>query len=163
MISVRNRFFESVRSVNTFVAAMKITEATSDQDILKCCDVLMDLRPHLKEKSFGEEMKKTLADHRKLIFIEEDGRAVSAAVFEWGYNLYRGRYIYVDDLSTLPDHRGNGYASLLLDWIFDYARKNGFNQVHLDSGVNAGRFDAHRLYLNKKFSITSLHFARTIK
>ena len=133
--------------------------ANGDNDILKCKEVLLELRPHLKQESFLESVHLTLADNRMLIFMEDEGRAVSAAVFEWGYNLYRGKYIYIDDLTTLPQARGKGHASQLLDWIIKYAEENNFDQVHLDSGVNAGRFDAHRLYHNKRFNVTSLHFA----
>ena len=137
--------------------------AQHDEDILKCWEVLYELRPHLKRETFLETVHKTLADNRMLIYVEEDGKAVSASVFEWGYNLYRSRYIYIDDLSSLPQARGKGYASQLLDWIIKYAEENKFDQVHLDSGVNAGRFDAHRLYHNKRFNVTSLHFALKVK
>ena len=133
--------------------------ASDEDDYLKCCDVLLELRPHLTRTAFPDAIRKTIADNRKLIYVEENGRAVSALVFEWGYNLYRGKYIYIDDLSSLPEARGKGHASLLLDWVINYAKENGYDQVHLDSGVHEGRWDAHRLYLNKKFNITSLHFA----
>lgn len=137
--------------------------AQTDDDILKCRDVIFALRPHLKQETFVKDMRTTLADQRMLIFVEEQGKASSASVFEWGYNLYRGKYIYIDDLSTLPEARGKGYASLLLDWIIQYAKDHDFNQVHLDSGVRDERFDAHRLYLNQRFNITSLHFAMTLE
>ena len=137
--------------------------ASEESDIMKCRDVLLALRPHIPVDRFSDALGNTLADQRKLIFIEEGGRAVSAMVFEWGYNLYRGRYIYIDDLSTLPEARGKGYASQLLDWVFQYATENNFDQVHLDSGVNENRWEAHRLYLNKKFNITSFHLAIKLK
>jgi len=142
---------------------MDIKVAASDEDIEKCREVLFLLRPHLARGTYLESVRKTLADNRMLIFIEENGRAVSASVFEWGYNLYRGSYIYIDDLSSLAESRGKGYAGALLDWIFEYAQKHNIDQVHLDSGVNSSRWDAHRLYLDKRFNITSLHFARNMK
>ena len=96
-----------------------------------------------------------------MIFIEENGIAISAAGFVEGVKLHRGKFIYIDDLSTMPANRGNGLGTTLLNWIFDYARKNNFEQVHLDSGVQ--RFDAHRLYLKYGFDITSHHFAVKLK
>jgi len=141
----------------------EVREATTENDFAKCSEVLRTLRPFISEESYPEAIRKTLADNRRLIFIEENGKGVSALVFEWGYNLFRGKYIYIDDLSTLPETRGKGYASVLLDWVIDFAKKNGFDQVHLDSGVNEGRWDAHRLYLKKKFNVTSLHFAMKLK
>jgi GNAT superfamily N-acetyltransferase len=68
--------------------------------------------------------QKTLADNRQIVFIEErHPDAAAVAVFETGYNLFRGKYIYIDDLSTLPTQRGKGYAGMLLDWIMDYAKR----------------------------------------
>lgn len=140
-----------------------VKNATADADILKCWEVLYELRPHLKRETFVEEVRKTLDDNWMLIYIEEHGKAVSASVFERGYNLFRGPYINIDDLVSLPEARGKGYGSQLLDWILDYASENKFAQVHLDSAVNPGRHDAHRLYLNKKFNVTSLHFVLNVK
>jgi hypothetical protein len=38
----------------------------------------------------------------------------------------------------------------------------GCEQLHLDSGVEANRLDAHRLYLNTGMRITSFHFGKGI-
>ena len=130
----------------------------SETDIDKCRRAIQALRPQLTDDLYTEAVHKTLAHQRQIIFIENDGQAVAVAVFETGYNLFRGKYIYIDDLSTLSESRGNGYAGMLIDWIFDYARKGDFNEVHLDSGANEARSNAHRLYLNKRFQIASLHF-----
>lgn len=135
-----------------------IQYATTDSAIRKCCRAVQALRPQLTDELYDEAIRRTLADNRTMVFIEEDGEAAAVAVFEKGYNLFRGNYIYVDDLSTLPEHRGKGYAGQLIDWILDFARLEGFDEVHLDSGVNDARSDAHRLYLTKRFKVTSLHF-----
>ncbi|MPR34035.1 GNAT family N-acetyltransferase [Salmonirosea aquatica] len=138
-----------------------VQQAITDTDILKCSRAVQALRPHLTDAVYPEAVRQTLADNRTMVFIEEQGEAAAVAVFELGYNLFRGRYLYIDDLSTLPEYRGKGYAGQLIDWILDYARQENFDEVHLDSGVNDARTDAHRLYLTKRFKVTSLHF--TIK
>lgn len=131
----------------------------TDLDIDKCRRAIQALRPPLTDALYPEAIRKTLADNRQMAFIEENDEAVAVAVFETGYNLFRGKYIYIDDLSTLPEARGKGYAGLLLDWIFDYAKREQFDEIHLDSGVSEARTDAHRLYLNKHFQVASLHFS----
>jgi GNAT superfamily N-acetyltransferase len=136
-----------------------IQRATTDSDLQKCRRAVQALRTQLTDELYDQAIRRTLADNRTMVFIEEDGEAAAVAVFEQGYNLFRGNYIYVDDLSTLPEHRGKGYAGQLIDWILDFARSEGFREVHLDSGVNDARSDAHRLYLTKRFKVTSLHFA----
>jgi len=135
-----------------------IQVVATESDILKCRSAIQALRPTLTDDLYFDAVEKTLADNRQIIFIEEENQAAAVAVFETGYNLFRGKYIYIDDLSTLPGNRGKGYAGKLVDWILEYAKKEGYAQVHLDSGVSPGRTDAHRLYLNKRFQITSMHF-----
>lgn len=89
----------------------------------------------------------------------EDG-ALAVAGFRTGHNLAWGSYLYVDDLSTLPQGRRRGHARALLDWLLEEGRRLGCDQLHLDSGVGLDRADAHRLYLNAGFVIASHHFAR---
>jgi GNAT superfamily N-acetyltransferase len=136
-----------------------VQQVQSDIDIEKCRRAVQTLRPLLSDELYAVAIKKTLADNRQMIFVEQNGEAAGVAVFETGYNLFRGKYIYIDDLSTLEAYRGNGYAGVLLDWIFDYARAGGFDEIHLDSGLSEARADAHRLYLNKRFQVASLHFS----
>jgi hypothetical protein len=46
--------------------------------------------------------------------------------------------------------------------VTEEARRLGCEQLHLDSGVEANRLDAHRLYLNTGMRFTSYHFARPL-
>ena len=140
----------------------QVQVVVTEADIIKCRSAIQVLRPSLTDELYFEAVQKTLADNRQIIFVETDGQAAAVAVFETGYNLFRGKYIYIDDLSTLPEHRGHGYAGILLDWIIDFAKKEKYDQIHLDSGVNPNRTDAHRLYLNKRFQITSMHFVANV-
>jgi GNAT superfamily N-acetyltransferase len=139
---------------------MNIKLATTDQDILSCWKVIYALRPHLKEDDFVKTIKEMLGEGYQLAFIEENGVAASAIGFRYLQYLFNGKHIYIDDLSTLPEHRGKGYGGKLLDYVFDFAKKKGYNYVTLDSGHQ--RFDAHRLYLNKGFTISSHHFTKAI-
>lgn len=92
----------------------------------------------------------------------DDAPALAVAGFRTGENFARGRYLYIDDLSTLPDARQRGYARSLLHWIHQEARRLECDQIHVDSRVEVERLDAHRLYLNAGYRISSYHFARTV-
>ena len=139
---------------------MSVHRAQSDEDILKCWDVLLALRPHLHQEDFVERIRRQMEGGYRLAFVEADGKAVSAAGYRFVEYLAWGKAIYIDDLSTLPDARGKGYAGELLDWLIAEARREGCAQIHLDSGPQ--RHDAHRLYLNKRFRITSHHFSQEL-
>ncbi|HEX4465364.1 MAG TPA: GNAT family N-acetyltransferase [Solirubrobacterales bacterium] len=86
----------------------------------------------------------------------------AAAGFRTAHSLAWGRYLYVDDLSTLPEARRRGHARALLDWLIAEGRRLDCNQFHLDSGVGIDRADAHRLYLNAGLVISAHHFARYV-
>jgi GNAT superfamily N-acetyltransferase len=139
---------------------MTIRIARTDEEIRRCLPAMLALRSQLSEELAFERIRfQQENDHFELAFVD-DGNEVVPAVM--GYRtmnlLYSGKTLYIDDLSTLPEARGNGYAGALLDFIIDFARKEGYQSVSLDSGQNPARYDAHRLYLNKRFNIASHHF-----
>ncbi len=138
---------------------MKIHLANDKNSIEKCFEVMQALRPKLNKDTFYNLIDGMITRGYNLIYIEENGKAVCASGFRFTEHLAWGKAIYVDDLSTLPEARGKGYASELLNYIFNLAKEKNCDQVHLDSGCNDSRYDAHRLYLKKGFNITSHHFA----
>ncbi len=135
---------------------MEIQIASTQADFLKCWEVMHALRPHLTQDRYLALLSEMTQKGYSLLFLEENGKAVSALGFRYMTMLYAGHIIYIDDLTSLPESRGKGYASQLLDYIIAKARQEKLNGVHLDSGHQ--RFDAHRLYLNKGFRISCHHF-----
>jgi GNAT superfamily N-acetyltransferase len=95
-------------------------------------------------------------------FDREDAAAAAVAGFREGHNLAWGHFLYVDDLATRPEFRRRGLGRGLLVWLAREAATLGCEQLHLDSGVELERADAHRLYLNSGLVITSHHFARRL-
>lgn len=141
---------------------MTIRLAQSDDDIRRCLPAMLALRTHLTaEQAFEQIRLQQKTDGYVLAFVEpaHSDQPVYAVV---GYRclnfLHSGRTLYIDDLSTLPEGRGNGYAGALVDFVVEQARRLNCQCVSLDSGQNPARYAAHRLYLNKGFNITSHHF-----
>jgi len=93
-----------------------------------------------------------------------DGSATAAASvgFRVTENLAWGRFVYVDDLSTLPGHRGRGLARALLAYVDAEASRLGCDQLHLDSGTAPERASAHRQYFTNGMRISSHHFSRSL-
>ena len=141
---------------------MTVKLAQTKADILLCRDAILALRPHLADVDLTELIPIMQAEGYQLAFIEaEDGqRAAAICGYRYLQFLFNGRHFYIDDLSTLPDFRGRGYGGILLDFVAQEARQRGFTCVTLDSGHQ--RFAAHRLYLNKGFTISSHHFTLKI-
>ena len=141
---------------------MTPTIATSDADIQRCLPAMLALRPHLTNEQALEQIRYQQENERFVLAFIDEGDESKPAPAVVGYRfmtlLYSGKTLYIDDLSTLPEGRGKGYASTLIDFVIDQARQAGCQCVSLDSGQNPARYDAHRLYLNKRFNIASHHF-----
>lgn len=140
---------------------MEIKFATTQEDFLKCWNAISALRPMLTQEKYLGLIESMKNQGYELLFVKEENGEIPAILgFRYLTMLYCGNIIYIDDLSTLPEARGKGYGNILLDFIINLAQEKNLNGVHLDSGHQ--RFNAHRLYLNKKFNITSHHFALTL-
>ena len=136
---------------------MEIKQAKEKEDFLKCWEVVHELRPHLDQEKYLTLILYMLDEGFRLIYIEENATAVSFCGYRFTTMLHRGRSIYIDDLCTLPEARGKGHGKALLNYVRMQAEKEELQSIHLDSGHH--RHDAHRLYLNFGFKITSHHFA----
>ncbi len=137
--------------------------AESDDELRRCFPAVRVLRPHLADEgAFVAQVRRQQAQGYRLAFAEDgSGAVVAVAGFRFTESLSWGRFVYVDDLVTVPEARGKGYAGALLDGVIALARAENCDAVHLDSGHQ--RFDAHRLYLNKRFRITAHHFALDLR
>lgn len=140
---------------------MKIRQAKEKEDFLKCWEAVHELHPHLDQDRYLTLMLYMIDEGYKLLYIEENNRAVSFCGFRITTMLHRGRSIYIDDLYTLPEARKKGYAKALLNCVVKEARYEELQSIHLDSDHQ--RSDAHRLYLNFGFAISSFHFAMELK
>ena len=131
--------------------------AQSDEQIAAAYVVMSQLRPHISREQFVPRVRRQ-QEQGYLLAVARDGeQVVAAAGFRILVSLAWGKFLYVDDLSTDTANRSRGFGKQLLDWLIDYARREGCDQLHLDSGVH--RFDAHRFYLRERMRISSHHFS----
>jgi len=140
---------------------MNIRIATTDAEIAACYPVMRELRPHIAEDQFVSRVRSQEKCGYRLAFVQGPDCVVAVAGFRVGENLAWGRFLYVDDLVTLPAQRSKGYGAVLLSWLKERAATEGCLQLHLDSGIQ--RKDAHRFYEREGMAMTSLHFVQNIE
>jgi len=141
------------------MSGIRILQASGD--IIRCFPLMADLRPHLREDEFVSRVRGQQREHGyRLAVLEEDGAVRAVAGFRIAECLAWGRFLYVDDLVTARSVRFRGYGQQLFDWLLAEARREGCEQLHLDSGVQ--RYEAHGFYLKNRLHITSHHFTRVL-
>ena len=139
---------------------MKVELAESDADILGCFPVMQHLRDLDDADAFLHRIRSQQRSGYQLVFVRDSGAPVAVAGFRLGENLAWGRYLYVDDLVTLPKARSVGCGATLLTWLAELAASEGARELHLDSGT--GRTNAHRFYEREGLEVASYHFKRKV-
>ncbi len=139
---------------------MPIKVATTDQEILACFPVMKVLRPHLIEEEFLPRVRKQEQDGYILAYLALDEIPIAVSGFRISQCLAWGKFMYIDDLISLPDYRSRGHGARLLLWLERYAIKKNCSQLHLDSGLQ--RTDAHRFYKHENMEITGFHFFKNL-
>ena len=140
---------------------MNISIAETDAEITACYAVMHELRPHIAEAEFLARVRRQEASGYRLALARNSDQPVAAAGFRVLENLAWGRFLYVDDLVTLPAYRSRGFGARLLDWLRERAAQENCAQLHLDSGIQ--RKDAHRFYEREGMTLSSFHFAEKIE
>lgn len=143
----------------------QIQTATTDDEIIRCFPVMVQLRPHLGEQEFLHRVRLQQAEGYRLAYLcvsQNGGDVVKAtAGFRLLNLLTKGRVCYVDDLVTDADSRSQGHGDALLDWLVAWSREQGCTAFTLDSGVQ--RREAHRFYFRKRMTISSYHFVMPLE
>ncbi|MBN3923409.1 GNAT family N-acetyltransferase [Nostoc sp. NMS4] len=136
---------------------MSIKLAESDFQILQCFPAMSQLRPHLEQANFVEQVRCQMKEGYQLAFLEVEKQAVAVAGFRISNCLASGKFLYIGDLVVDEFKRSHSYGQQLFQWLIEYAKNHECKHLSLDSGVQ--RFAAHRFYLMQRMSITSHHFS----
>ena len=140
---------------------VRIALAAGDEEIRDCYAVMAELRPHVARGEFVARVRRQMESAGYKLAYLADGEVKAVAGFRVSECLAWGKFVYVDDLVSKGGERSKGYGGRLFDWLVEYARAEGCDQFHLDSGVQ--RFGAHRFYLNRRMSIEAHHFGLKLK
>lgn len=136
---------------------MKVKLVDTASDLLGIANILQQLRPQFTGAFIHTQIKKQMLANYQIAYIEDKGTILSVAGFNIGEKLAWGKHLYVDDFVTNEQCRSEGAGHEMLKWLKDYAKEQGCQQLHLDSGVQ--RYMAHKFYLREGFIIASHHFS----
>lgn len=138
----------------------EIKIAITDDEIASCWEAISVLRPMLKRENFVSQIQDLQKEGYHLLYIQEKDKTVAIAGYRVYTMLYCGKMLYLDDLSTLEEYRGRGYASQLLNHLKIIALENNCVSIQLDSGPT--RTTAHKLYFKEDFTISAYHFHKKL-
>lgn len=136
---------------------MEVKLADSHSNIEGIATVLQQLRTQFPVAYIKTQVIEQMKDGYNIAYIEENDEIVCVGGFVFGQKLAWGKYLYIDDLVTNEHARSKSAGATMVNWLKEYAKSNGCQQLHIDSGVQ--RYMAHKFYLREGFIIASHHFS----
>ena len=140
---------------------MEIKILTTDEEIEATFPAMSQLRQHLSGDEYLATVRRMENSDDYRLAAGFDGEKVRCVA---GYRvsefLAYGKILYVDDLVTDKAARSRDFGGGMIRWLADEARRNGCDQLHLDSGVQ--RHDAHRFYFREGMKIINYHFVKEL-
>lgn len=130
--------------------------AKNQDDYAKCWPTMHELRTDISYVDYLEMLENMEAEGYIMAYIENEGVVACVAGFRINTVLYRGRFLYVDDLVTARNFRSLKLGAKMMDWLKAYAKENGCNNLSLHSGGQ--RSSAHKFYFNQGFSLLPHRF-----
>jgi ribosomal protein S18 acetylase RimI-like enzyme len=128
-------------------------------DLERAYPVIHELRTLVDFAEFERLTKlAAAADGYKLVGREVRGDIVAVMGYRILHDLVHGSHLYVDDLSTLPEHRGYGHGAELLRFAEGEARRLGLAGLRLCTGV--GNVDAKRFYEREGWEVRAHAFKK---
>jgi ribosomal protein S18 acetylase RimI-like enzyme len=123
-----------------------------------CFPLMQQLRPHLSsEAEFIARWRRQQTAGYRLIGLWENGRLLALAGFRILENLVHGAHLYVDDLVTSEEARGQGHGGRLLRHLREEARAVECQKLLLDTPLS--NVLAHRFYYRQGLLGTALRFS----
>jgi len=141
---------------------IEIRSVQTAEDILFCSRAILSLRPMVNAEMLVEQTQRMMRQGFEMLYIANNNNTSAAAVAGYRtFEMYRmGKTIYIDDLFSLPESRGKGFAGALLDHIYLTALNAGIKTVHIDSGYDL--HPGHSLFLNRGYILPCHHFVKII-
>jgi GNAT superfamily N-acetyltransferase len=137
--------------------AFAIRYVDDEAGVAACYPLMRELRPHLASAAeFLERWRRQVTTGYRLLAGWEGDRPVALAGFRVQENLVLGRFLYVDDLVTLPEQRSHGYGAKLMTRLVQEARDRECCRLTLDTPLT--NVLGHRFYYRNGLVATALRF-----
>jgi ubiquinone/menaquinone biosynthesis C-methylase UbiE/GNAT superfamily N-acetyltransferase len=137
-----------------------IFRVEEETEISLCFPLMGQLRSHLKVEDFTQQVLAQMHEGYILFAMRKASKTVALCGCRVKTNLAWGKHLYIDDLISSESECSLGYGKEMMAYLIIFAKENGCQEIHLDSGVQ--RFQAHKFYLREGFKIASHHFSKEL-
>ncbi|GGC45822.1 GNAT family N-acetyltransferase [Chelatococcus reniformis] len=139
-----------------------VRHAISDDDLTACFPVIAELRPRLENAGAWRARASAMAgDGYRVLAVWNGERALAVAGYRVMENLIHGRFLYVDDLVTAADQRGNGFGAALLRELSIIGARQACVHLALDTATD--NVAAQRFYRREGLADRAIRFVKLLE
>jgi len=143
--------------INVLQLTMQIREMTL-KELFTVYDVIKQLRDKLSYEEFEDLIYEMRHMEYKMFGILQKEELICYAGVAVQTNLAHKRHLFVFDLITDEKYRFMGYGSMMMEYLYDYAKTAACEKLVLSSGLQ--RKKTHRFYEKKGFEKTGYLFVK---
>ncbi|WP_394780275.1 GNAT family N-acetyltransferase [Undibacterium sp.] len=138
-----------------------LRDAESETELRACYAVMKELRPHLEnEADFLQRVARMRTQNYRILAAWEGEQVVALAGYRLQENLVYGKFLYVDDLVTAENARGQRWGAQLLDALNTMAEQTGCKRLALDTAVSNAL--AQRFYFRQGLLFGAMRFHKLL-
>lgn len=143
------------------MTACSIRHAETPDDLIACFEAIHQLRPQLgSPASWCARAEAMRADGYRVLACRQQGRVMALAGYRLQSNLVHGRFLFVNDLVTLEEARGQGLGASLLSALDRIAQDAGCQRLVLDTALS--NHGARSFYRREGLQEVIAGFVKTI-
>lgn len=131
------------------------------EDIFSILPLLQKLEDYsVSEEVSKERLLEMVQQNYECVGIYDVDRLIGICGLWFQTRHYAGRSTEVDHVIIDDAYRNQGIGKLLMDYVYEYARKRCCNWVELNSYVH--NFPSHKFYYNQGFTARGYHFVKEL-
>lgn len=130
------------------------------KDILVILPFLKILDPDIAEETLKSRVLAMAEENYRCLGIYDGNTLIGVCGLWYMTRHYCGKSLEPDHVIILEKYRGKGIGEQLFNWIFDYARQNGFEATELNTYVS--NTSSHKFYYNLGYEIKGFHFVKIL-
>jgi ribosomal protein S18 acetylase RimI-like enzyme len=135
-----------------------LVDVEHESDMRTLFPLIVQLRPHLAtESEFLARWRRQFEGGYRVLAFFENGRPQALAGYRIEESLVHGRFLYVDDLVTDREARGQGHGERLMTHVRRRAQELGCGKLLLDTPMT--NVLGHRFYFRCGMLATALRFS----
>lgn len=114
----------------------------------------------ISETTLKERLLEMATQNYKCLGIYNNAKIIGVCGMWFQTRHYAGKSVEIDHVIISKEYQRKGIGKLLMEYVYEYAKKSSCNWVELNTYVH--NFPSHKFYYNEGFIAKGYHFVKEL-